>query len=151
MCGRWLKQCFPSTTTSKSIRTFHSCSECGPCFCDMVVTTFQHLFGIRMHHGAAPDIKKCRHFPGHHAWSGHLAKERPSLGESKEMPHPIIRQVFLHRDKNAQQTIFWWFFTASSWFTSRTVDSTLITAHYGVECKKKLLFFLVVTILRKKT
>jgi hypothetical protein len=28
---------------------------------------FQHDFGIRMHHSAAPDIKKCRHFPGHHA------------------------------------------------------------------------------------
>jgi hypothetical protein len=36
-------------------------------FLYMVVTTFQHLFGIRMHHSAAPDIKKCRHFPGHHA------------------------------------------------------------------------------------
>jgi hypothetical protein len=33
-------------------------------FFDMFVTTFQHLFGIRMHHSAAPDIKKCRHFPG---------------------------------------------------------------------------------------
>jgi hypothetical protein len=29
----------------------------------MVVTTFQHLFGIRMHHSAAPDIKKCRYSP----------------------------------------------------------------------------------------
>jgi hypothetical protein len=30
-------------------------------FCDLVVTTFQHLFGIRMHHGEAQDTKKCRH------------------------------------------------------------------------------------------
>lgn len=51
-------------------------------FFNMIVTTFQHLFGIRMHHGAAPGIKNCRHFPGHHAWSGHSAKEGPSLGDA---------------------------------------------------------------------